>query len=367
MKACPTLPIACLAERRFAMTPLSVVILHNAPVLPADHPDAASEAGVLDAVEAVEQALTLRGHAVERLPVGESSARLIEDLSTLRCDAVFNLCEGLGGTGAGEAAVAGLLELCGVAYTGCSAETLSLVRDKARTKWLLAGGGLPTAPFCRVLADEPLPRAALAALLEAGPCIVKPAREDASLGISADSVVTNLPALERQATEVRARYGDVLIEQFIDGREFNVGVVMLPEPRLLPIAEIEFAENAGRWKLVTYNAKWAEDSDECLGTPPRCPADVSPELAADLGRVALAATRMTGCRDYARVDVRVNERGEPFVLEVNPNPDISPGAGFPRALAAAGIEYDEFVCRLVEQAQRRSVPPIAIGGLARHE
>src|SRR5581483_10729466 len=104
---------------------------------------------------------------------------------------VVNLCEGLGGTGAGEASVAGLVELCGLPLTGSPPECLALVRDKARTKWLLQGAGLPTAPFVYVAAGEPLAREALKSLLAAGPCLVKPAREDASLGISQQSVVTD--------------------------------------------------------------------------------------------------------------------------------------------------------------------------------
>lgn len=331
---------------------LDVAILYNEPTLPADHPDWASEAGVLEAVEAVEAALEKKGHRYRRLPVGASPASLAAKLQAEPSDVIVNLCEGLQGTGAGESQVTGLLELCGVPFTGASSHCLSLVLDKARTKWMLLGAGLPTAAFLRVMPGERLPAAA-AAMLDEGPVIVKPACEDASLGIGPTSVVSEMRALERQVDEVQRRYGAVLVEQFIAGREFNVGLVALPEPETLPLAEIEFRHRAGGWNLVTYDAKWTPESPDFGGTPVTCPAEASPELAAELVRVSLAAFRLTGCRDYARVDFRVDEQGRAYVLEVNANPDISPSAGLARAIRVSGLGYDEFIGRLVETAQRR--------------
>lgn len=331
-----------------------VVILYNEPVLPQDHPDWASEAGVLEAVDAVEAALAGQAYRLRRLPVGASPAALVAELAAAGPDLVVNLCEGLRGTGAGESQAAGLLELCGVACTGAGSECLSLVRDKARTKWLLLGAGLPTAPFHWIAADEELPVTALQLLLEEGPVIVKPAREDASLGIGPASVATELDALLEQADEVRRRYGDLLAEQFIEGREFNVGVLALPEPQALPLAEIEFAHRVSdRWNLVTYDAKWTPGTPDYGGTPVRCPAAAAPELAAEIERVSLAAFRLAGCRDYARVDLRVDARGRVFILEINANPDISPSAGLARAIRVSGMSYEEFVTRLIETALRR--------------
>jgi D-alanine-D-alanine ligase len=333
---------------------MNVSILYNEPVLPPDHPDWASEAGVLEAVEAVEAALTKQGHRHRRLPVGALPTSIVAAIENAASDVIVNLCEGLEGTGAGESQVTGLLELCGVRFTGCGSECLSLLRDKARTKWLLLGAGLPTAAFQRLAPGEERPRAALEAMLAAGPAIVKPAREDASLSIGLASVVTEMAALDRQVDEVERRYGDVLVEQFIEGREFNVGVLALPEPRALPLAEIEFRHRVGdRWKLVSYDAKWTPESPDFGGTPVHCPADAAPELAAEIVRVSLAAFRLTGCRDYARVDLRVDERGRVFILELNPNPDISPSAGLARAIGVSGLSFDDFVGRLIETAVRR--------------
>jgi D-alanine-D-alanine ligase len=268
---------------------------------------------------------------------------------------VFNLCEGLGGVGHGEAEIAGLVRLLGYPITGSTPECLALVRDKARTKWLLRGAAVPTADFLLLMPDEPPNNAALDELLAAGPLIVKPACEDASLGIGPDSIVTDMSALSRQLEIIHTRYGPALVERFIVGREFNVAIVALPEPRVLPLAEIQFTAAGPRgWQVVTYDAKWAIGSEADLATQPRCPAEVESSLAAEISRVALRAFRVTGCRQYARVDLRVDESHQIFVLEVNGNPDIGPTAGFARALRAAEMSYELFINQLVEHAWKEA-------------
>ncbi len=337
------------------MTPrLDVLVLHNTPALPPDHPDYASEAGVLESVAAVMAALRVAGHEAQTLGIA-TLADLLAELPRLgQPDVVFNLFEGFAGVGRGEALVAGWIEALGHALTGSDPGALELVRDKARVKWLLRGAGLPTADFVLVAPDRPLPEVELTALLAAGPAIVKPAHEDASLGIGPHSVVSDRRALDEQIAEVRARYGAVLVERFIAGREFNAAVVALPEPRLLPLAEIEFsAALLPRERLVTYAAKWDAGSAADLATAPRCPARVNDNLGRRIEQAALAAFEATGCRDYARVDLRVADDEGIYILEINGNPDIGPSAGFARALGAAGIQYDEFVDRLVRHAGGR--------------
>jgi len=333
-------------------SPRRVGLLYNQPVLAADDPDWASEAGVLETVEAVTAALGASGHEVIPLPVTGSAAALVEALSNQPLDVVFNLCEGLGGTGEGESQVAGLVELCGLPMTGAPSECLSLVRDKARTKWLLQGAGLPTPPFFCLAPGDELPEQALRQALDAGPWIVKPAREDASLGLGPDSVVSRFEALRDKTLELQARYGQVLVERFIAGRELNAGIVELGGPRLLPLSEILF-QPGDTCRIVTYDAKWSPESRDFAATPVACPADLDPSLAERIGQVALAAFKITGCRDYARVDLRIDADGSPWILEINANPDLSPSAGLARAIRAAGIEYDEFPHQLVEQAWNR--------------
>lgn len=330
---------------------LEVVVLYNQPLLPPSNPDWASEAGVLETVEAATAALAARGHRARAVGVSSSAAEIVDALTgSSTADVVLNLCEGLGGTGAGEATVAGLIELCGLPLTGSPADCLSLVRDKARTKWLLQGAGLPTAPFVHLPAGHRPPRQTLEAMLIEGPCLVKPAKEDASLGISQESVATDFEQVQRQIAAA-SRYGDVLVERYIPGREFNVGIVALDRPKVLPIGEIDFGSPAeNRWRLVTYDAKWTPGSADYISTPVTCPAPIEPELADQLQAAALAAFRVTGCRQYARVDFRVDSSGAVYILEVNANPDLAPSAGFARCLAVAGLNYDGFVERLVQSA-----------------
>jgi D-alanine-D-alanine ligase len=331
---------------------MHVLVLYNQPLLQPDNPDSASEAGVLESVDAASSALSAAGHSVRRLGLASDIRDLWQAVGHSRPDAIVNFCEGFGGAPAAEPYVAGALELIGIPYTGSGPECLALVRNKARTKWILEGLGLPTAAFQMVSRDSKIPRAALTALLARGPVIVKPAAEDASLGIGPESVVSHMVALERQIGRVRERYGDVLVEQFISGREFNVGIVAVPAPRALPLAEIEFRN--GVLPVVTYEAKWSVGSEADLATQARCPAHVEPELADELCRVSLAAFTQLGCRDYGRVDLRVSAKGEIYVLEVNGNPDLAPTAGLARALRAAGISYDQFICQLVETAAARA-------------
>jgi D-alanine-D-alanine ligase len=339
---------------------LDVIVVYNEPALAADDPDWASEAGVLESVAAVCDALAARGHRARRLGVDASLACCFDMLNDVTGgDVVFNLFEGFAGTGRGEAEITGLLELAGWRVTGSPAATLAWTRDKARTKWLLAGAGLPTPEFELIAPGEAVDIDRVDRLLDAGPLIVKPACEDGSLGISSDSIVHEREAALRQVEKVRARYGGVLVERFIAGREFNAAIVALPRAELLPLSEIEFAGTAEPgMQIVTYDAKWSAASDDYRSTPGRCPASVDPLTARRIGELARAAFRHTGCRDYARVDLRMDTAGEVYVLEVNCNPDLSPGAGFQRALTAAGIAYDEFIDRLVRNA-RAERPSIA--------
>jgi D-alanine-D-alanine ligase len=333
---------------------LDIAILFNEPTLPPEHPDFMQEAGVLQSVAAFEESLIRPEHRVFRIEIADTVEPLIKTIAARRPDVIVNLCEGFAGHTGGEAHLAGLLELLGVPYTGSPPECLALVRDKARTKWLLSGAGLPTASFVCVQPGELLPKQPLSAWLNKGPLFVKPASEDASLGIGPESVVTDWPALKRQVETVAARYGAVLIEPYIDGSEFNVGVIELRELQCLPLAEIEFQTSGNlRWPIVTYDGKWASGSAADRATPVRCPAEVEPPLAESIRAAALAAYRVTGCRDYARIDLRVDRSGTIFILEVNANPDAGPKAGLARMLRAAGIEYKSFAERLFATAAAR--------------
>jgi D-alanine-D-alanine ligase len=330
-----------------------VLVLYNAPTLPASHPDAEAERDVLGTVEHVARTLTQGCHRVTKLGIARDPSPLVEALKTDRPDVVFNLFEGTAERNQTEAYAIGLLEWFAVPYTGCPLTAAVLCRDKPLTKKLLLGAGLPTAGFFTV---ERLP---LPQLPKRWPVMVKLAAEDASVGIDNHSVATNEKELNERIRWLLENYRPpVLVEEFLEGREFNVGVVEAPETRALPVSEIIFdCSDPGRWPIVTYESKWKPGSIADLAALPKCPADIAPALADQLSKLALAAFRLLNCQDYARIDFRTDRDGTPFILEVNPNPDFSPTAGMARALKAAGMTHEAFTLQLVRNALIRQPRP----------
>ena len=277
------------------------------------------------------------------------SAALVTGIRKARPDVVFNLFEGLPDWGDTEAFAVGVLEWLGVPYTGCPFQPLAIARHKPLTKHLLRGARLPTPDFFVVdhlpVVDCPL----------AWPVIVKPSNQDASVGLDQGSVVTSQEDLERRVAYVLDEYGPpVLVEEFVPGREFNVGVVETPELRVLPLSEIKFiSDEPGFWPIVTYDAKWKPGTPDYEATPPVYLPEVPPRLRARLERLAKQAFRVLGCRDYARVDFRVKPPAKPYILEVNPNPSYSPNAGLSGGLTAAGLQWAEFTVQMVRRAAAR--------------
>jgi D-alanine-D-alanine ligase len=332
------------------MSAPKVLVLHNQPTLPDDHPDALAEHEILFTVEEVSNHLRAAGYEVARLGVGNDPAPLLAGLCAARPDVVFNLFEGTHDRGQTEAFAAGLLEWLDIPFTGSPCDTLTLARGKHLTKRLLRGAGLPTPAF--FVADAPpVPPCPLD-----WPVIVKLAAEDASVGIDQGSVVTAQGQLERRVAYLRKHYGGpVLVEEFIPGREFNLSLIELPDLQVLPLYEIVFQDtDPGYWPIMTYDAKWRNESPEYTATPSRHPADVPPRLAARLRSLAVRAFRLLGCRDYARIDFRVSPAGKTYILEVNPNPALNPYAGLSVTLQAAGWAHDRFTVELVRRALTRA-------------
>jgi D-alanine-D-alanine ligase len=318
-------------------------------VLPPDHPDSASEADVAEVARAVAEALVRKKLDAWPVPIGRPLGMALGRLANPAPDVVFNLVEGFAGSSGGEAHVTGLLELLGLQYTGCPPESQALCRSKGRTKALLRGLGLPTAPFVIVRPGDPVPR-----WTGSWPVIVKPESEDASLGIDQGSVVSSAEGMVEGVARLRTSHGpEVLVETFLPGREFNVGVLDLKTPQALPVAEVVYAPRAKVWPILTYAAKWERGSADDLASPILCPAEVAPALEDRLRALAVEAFRVTGCRDYARIDFRLDEEGNPMILEINPNPDIGPAAGLNRAMKAAGLDHDATLAALVKQALAR--------------
>jgi D-alanine-D-alanine ligase len=183
------------------------------------------------------------------------------------------------------------------------------------------------------------------------PCIVKPVKEDASHGITAESVVNNYSSLEKRVKIISDLYGEqALVENFIDGREFNVTMLGNSRYIILPVSEIVFSLPPMMPAIVTFHAKWEPDSIYYKGTKAVCPAKITHREEVNIRETATAVFQLLGGSGYARLDMRMDKKGRLFVIEVNPNPDISPESGAVRQAAAAGMDYTHFVEKIIKLA-----------------
>ncbi|MEO8563980.1 MAG: hypothetical protein ABI601_18010 [bacterium] len=299
---------------------------------------------ILGTVEAVTASLAAEGNAIVRIPV-QPDSRWVDKLRRARVDFVFNLCESIDGVAALEPAVISVLELLGLPFSGSSSWTTSLCLRKHVVNAALDRAGLPVPKFAVVRTGSAIPSVGF-------PAICKPAAEDASIGVEQRSVVRTSRALAERVSSMLERWDEIIVQRYIEGREVNVGIL---GDATLPIAEIDFGRMPkGMWRIVTYRSKWEDGSEEDLGSAPRCPARLPATVAAQLRKIAVAAWRIVGGAGYGRVDLRIDERGRPWILEVNANPDIAPDAGLARMAGVAGIEYGSLVRRACELGLHRS-------------
>ena len=322
---------------------MRVAVLHNAV---SDAPTA-DESDVLVQAEAVCAALEELGHHVERLPCSLDLAAAARRLRELWPDVVFNLVEALGGSDRLSPTAPALLDLLGIPYTGSSAEGLFLTGSKLLTKTRLRLAGLPTPDWA-----VPGGRAPASLTLEP-PYIIKAVWEHASFGLGDEAVVHagDPAAVQDHLRERAAAWGrPCFAERYVEGREFNLSLLAGPGgPQVLPHAEIDFsAFPAGKPHLVGYRAKWDAGSFEYHHTPrrfvfPAADAGLLDRLAA----LARACWELFDLRGYVRVDFRVAEQGQPWVLEINANPCLSPDAGFAAALAQGAVPFPEAVRRIL--------------------
>ncbi|MDG6226004.1 MAG: GNAT family N-acetyltransferase [Candidatus Thermoplasmatota archaeon] len=285
--------------------------------------------------------------------------KLFGKLDRSSFDIIINLCEGYGERAQGEFWIAGLLELMGIPYTGSGPLALGMSLNKMRTKQVLVANRIPTPNYQVFFASSQKLNPELVF-----PLIVKPIREDASVGISKESIVTNRLDLLKRIDHVISNYDQpALVEEYIDGRELNVSVIgngseLMP----LPVSEIVFDIPRGEPKIVDYESKWLEDSASYRATRGVCPADLTGETEARVKKTAMEVFRIMGLNDYARVDIRLKD-GTPYVLEANPNPGINADSGFARSSRAAGMDYKAMVNRILDTALKRySITPITSSG-----
>lgn len=273
-------------------------------------------------------------------------------------DVVFNLVEGFHDDADLEPAVAGYLELYRIAYTGAPPIALANCRRKGLLKQLLLANGVPTPKFLQLWTPKIAVRHGLHY-----PLIIKPAREDASAGVDERSVVYDRAELLAQLERVFEEFDPpILVEEFIEGREFHVGIVGNDEPEVLPPLEYDFSEMPeDQPNVISYAAKWDPLAEVFHRVAARCPADMTKRLAKKIEEVSLRAYRVSGCRDYARLDLRVSASNHVYVLEVNPNPDLTEGVSFMHSAEEAGYTFNKMLRKIVELAlERRYVAPIAL-------
>ncbi len=335
---------------------MRVAILFNAVAENA----ATDELDVLVQVDSVSAALANLGHEASRIPCTLDLAGVLEQLRSLKPAVVFNLVESLEGHGRLIFLVPSMLDATGVPYTGSPAEALFLSSHKILAKERFRGAGLPTPDWV-----GPWPDGAMSSIVprrhrrtKKADFIVKSVWEHASFGIDDDLVVRGADeaTLRRFMGERASRLrGDCFAEAFVDGREFNISVLAGPGgPEVLPLAEIEFIDfPEGKPKIVSYKAKWEEESFEYRGTPRtfEFSAEDGPVID-ELRKLTLTCWNVFGLRGYARVDYRVDAKGRPYILEINANPCISPDSGFVAAAGRGGVSYDAMVRRIVEDAVR---------------
>lgn len=340
-----------------------ILVLHDdvPPDAPPDAQDGLAQAA------AVAESLERLGHSVRTRACSLDLGSLERTLVDERPELVFNLVESLAGRGRMVVAVPLLLESLAIAFTGNGSASTFLTANKLTAKRLMRGSNLPTADWIeldparrRVPTHAPgggtFPRNAL--------WIVKSVWEHASIGLDEDSVVT-VASREQLESEIVRRLaslgGEGFAERFLDGREFNIALLEDPRnpgvPEVLPLAEMLFeGYGESKPKVIGYRAKWDESSEEYRRTVRRFEFPATDGALLDrLRGISRRAWEAFGLSGYARVDIRIDSKGEPWVLEVNTNPCIAPDAGFAAAATAAGLAYGDVIGRIVDAGVRRAL------------
>lgn len=324
---------------------MRVLVLHTdvSPDAPPDDQD------TLWSAEAVHEAIRERGHDASRAPFVPELGKLDALLREHRPDIVFNLVECVFGLGELAPVAPTLLEKLRMPYTGNHAGTLAVTSDKPLAKKLMRKCGLPTADWCEPPDWQ--------GLTDGRKYIVKSATEDCSLGLDDGAVVIGANAVRAREEYAKATYGGRwFAEAFIDGREFNISVIEKDgKPQVLPIPEMQFLNwTEGRPKIVGYAAKWDEESPDLVNTERAFGIDQKePALAKKMRDLAAKSWTQFGMHGFGRVDLRLDESGTPFVLELNPNSCIEPGAGLAAAASAAGLSYSDLIMQVIEEGLRR--------------
>jgi D-alanine-D-alanine ligase len=313
-------------------------------------------ATVQEEIDALLKGLEKEGFDARSINIEDDFDRLLRSLTAPRPDVVFNLVEFFNNNPLHEDRVAALYDLLQIPFTGSPPMTLAICQRKGLTKQILKAFRIPT-PRYKLIKQKAIPK--LMGLRY--PLIVKPAWEDASAGVTERAVVEDRGQLEKGARMILAEYKQpVLVEEYIEGRELGVSVMGNKNPRVLPVEEMDFSDlPPDQRAIVTFESKWDPLSEVFHTGKLVCPAKLPRSTHQRVRKVALQTYQVMGCRDYARVDMRLDKSDNIFVLEVNPNPDLTEGVGFMASSAAAGISFSEALRMIVDEALKRGSAPAA--------
>jgi D-alanine-D-alanine ligase len=302
----------------------------------------------------IEEALRAGGHEPRRIMVDNEVEPVVSALTKDRPELVMNLAESFAGKSALESNIAALLNLLDLRYTGSSPAGLLVAGDKTLSKKVLRFHGIKTPEFATVYRGM---------VDWAGdvqfPLIVKPPQEDASLGITQKSIVHDVRELLEKIAEIQGEYqSPALAEQFVDGREYYVGVLGNQNAKALPVIELDFSKfPADRPRIASWEAKWGDEGDakgaEYEGTESVFPEDLPDELRDRMQKVAVEAFHALRLRDYARIDMRVTDAGEIYIIEVNPNCYLEAKSEFARSAERDGMPYNALIGQIVDLAAAR--------------
>jgi D-alanine-D-alanine ligase len=299
--------------------------------------------------EEVAEALSRLGHEPV-LHVLDGSVKGLHALAKIDCDLVFNLAESFGGNDLADFCIASYLELLNKRYTGASARGLMLAQDKAVAKKIFAFHGIQTPVFAKVFRG----RLDFSHHLEF-PVIVKPAREDGSIGIEFNAVVNSIRELMERIDQLHQNFDSpVLIEEYVEGREMYVGVLGNDTPAALPVVELDLSKLPdGFPRIASSEVKWNKGTKAFRDTKSKVAEDLPDETVALLQQTAIATYQAVDLRDYGRIDMRLQPNGRVAVIEANPNPWLASRAEFVMAARKSGRTYTDLVGEIVELAMAR--------------
>jgi len=335
------------------MKKLKITILYDRPADGSDQKELqlASSTQGTESHHGLYRNLAPLGHELRLYGVYDDVNGLMRELETNPPDIVFNTCETFRGDSSMELHIPALLEMMRIKYTGSGPDALMLAQNKGLAKKVLAYHGLWTADFMVYAKGQFAVRPSKLRY----PLIVKPLTEDASIGIAESSVVKNDEALESRITYVHDKIGcAALVEEYIEGRELNIGLLGNGRPAILPPIELDFSKAPNdKLKVYSFKAKFDSAYRKRWGIQSVLPTDLKKETIASIEEISTNAFNALGLRDYGRIDLILAPDGALYVLEVNPNPNIAEDEDLPFAAEEAGMKYSELAERIIKLALER--------------